>query len=91
MDMVSKKLVINCHEGLHLRPATNLCKVAIHYDAKITLQVRNVTANVKSVLNILAAQVKEGEEVTFLCDGPDEELALKEITELVDRGMDIQN
>ena len=89
--MVSKNIVINCQEGLHLRPATNLCKTAMHFDSKVTFQVRNVTANAKSVLNILAAQVKQGEEVTFICDGPDEEQAMQEITELAGRGMDVQD
>lgn len=87
--MVTKTLTINCKEGFHLRPATNLCKVAMQFTSKVTFQVRTTTANAKSVLNILAAQVKEGDEVTFQCDGEDEEEALQAIIDLVNREMDI--
>ena len=54
------------------------------YKAKISFRVRNVTANAKSVLSVLGACVKCGEEVEFICDGPDEEQALEAMIRLVD-------
>ena len=34
------------------------------------------TANAKSVLSVLGACVKSGDEIEFVCDGPDEKEAL---------------
>ena len=88
--MVSAKIKITNQEGLHLRPATNLCKEAVKYKAKVTLQIRNTTANAKSILNILAAQVKQGDEVLINCDGEDEKEALEAISALAKRNMDME-
>ncbi len=82
--MVSETTVIKNPSGLHLRPAGILCKEALKFKAKISFRVRNVTANAKSVLSVLGACVKCGEEVEFICDGPDEEEALKAMIRLVD-------
>ena len=82
--MVSEATVIKNPSGLHLRPAGILCKEALKFKSKISFRVRNGTANAKSVLSVLGACVKCGEEVEFICDGPDEEEALKAIIRLVD-------
>ena len=82
--MVSEATVIKNPSGLHLRPAGILCKEALKFKSKISFRVRNVTANAKSVLSVLGACVKCGEEVEFICDGPDEEEGLKAIIRLVD-------
>ena len=82
--MVSKATLIKNPSGLHLRPAGILCKEALLYKANISFRVRNVTANAKSVLSVLGACVKCGEEVEFICDGPDEEQALEAMIRLVD-------
>ena len=74
--MVSGTTVIKNPSGLHLRPAGILCKEALLYKSKISFKVRNVTANAKSVLSVLGACVKCGEEIEFNCTGPDEEKAL---------------
>ena len=51
--------------------------------------MRGNRANAKSVLSILAGMVKQGEEVTFWCEGPDEEEAMKAIAELVANDMEL--
>ena len=82
--MVSKATLIKNPSGLHLRPAGILCKEALLYKAKISFRVRNVTANAKSVVSEDRICPKCGEEVEFICDGSDEEEALKAIIRLVD-------
>ena len=63
--MVSGTTVIKNPSGLHLRPAGILCKEALLYKSKVSFKVRNVTANAKSVLSVLGACVKCGEEIEF--------------------------
>lgn len=79
--MVRQKVVIKNPTGLHLRPAGNLCKEAIKYKSLITFTFRDSTANAKSVLSVLGACVKCGDEIELICDGPDEEEALTALTE----------
>lgn len=61
--MVSKTTVIKNPSGLHLRPAGVLCKEALRYKSKISFKVRTTTANAKSVLSVLGACVKSGDEM----------------------------
>ena len=75
--MVSKKVTIKNPTGLHLRPAGELCKTAMQFKAKITFSFEGGTSNAKSVLSVLGACVKSGDEIELICEGEDEEEALK--------------
>lgn len=86
--MVSQKVKIKNPTGLHLRPAGVLCKNAIDYDSVITFKYggENI-ANAKSVLSVLGACVKSGDEIELICEGEDEDAALKGIVELIESGL----
>lgn len=78
--MVSEKIIIDCPKGIHLTPAGLLCEGAMHFKSEITIEVYNGrTANAKSVLSILAAGVKCGDEIILKCNGEDEEAALASV------------
>ena len=85
--MVSQKVVIKNPTGLHLRPAGILCKEAMQYKSSITFQYRGNTANAKSVLSVLGACIKCGDEIEFFCSGIDEEQALKALVDAVESGL----
>lgn len=85
--MVKQKIVIKNPTGLHLRPAGILCKEAMQFKSTITFQFKNTTANAKSVLSVLGACVKSGDEVEFICNGVDEDDALKSIIKAVESGL----
>lgn len=89
--MVSKKVVIKNPTGLHLRPAGLFCKTAMQFGCKISVEKikrREYTlANAKSVLSILGACVKGGDEITIICDGADEEEALNAMVSIVEEGL----
>lgn len=85
--MVSKKIVITNPTGLHLRPAGNLCKEAMKYKCKITFNYSGNTANAKSVLSVLGACIKKGDEITLICDGEDEENALEVLANFIESGL----
>ncbi len=86
-NMVSQKVTIKNPTGLHLRPAGILCKKAMQYKSSVSFQFRNTTANAKSVLSVLGACVKTGDEIEFFCDGVDENEALMDIVKLVEDGL----
>ena len=70
-----------------MRPAGVLCKEALRFKSKISFKIRNTTANAKSVLSVLGACVKSGDEIELICDGPDEKEALEAILRLVEEGL----
>ena len=85
--MVSQSVVIKNPTGLHLRPAEVLCREAMRFQSSITFQYKRTTANAKSVLSVLGATVKSGAEIVFICEGEDEEEALRRMVELVEEGL----
>lgn len=85
--MVSKRIVIKNNTGLHLKPAAFFCKEAMKYKSVITFTFENVTANAKSVLSVLGACVKCGDEIDIVCEGSDEQEALDALCSAVDEGL----
>jgi len=85
--MVSQKVVIKNPTGLHLRPAGILCKEAMQYKCTITFTFHDSTANAKSVLSVLGACVKCGDEITIICEGEDEQKALAALVTSIEDGL----
>ncbi|MDD7417957.1 HPr family phosphocarrier protein [Blautia sp. HCP3S3_C12] len=85
--MVSKKVTIKNPTGLHLRPAGILCNEAIKYQSKVTFAYCGGTANAKSVLSVLGACIKCGDEIELICEGIDEQEALDSLTGAIDDGL----
>ncbi len=85
--MVSQKVVIKNPTGLHLRPAGILCKEAMRFRSLITFTFRETTANAKSVLSVLGACIKCGDEIEFFCEGEDEQEALEALVKAVESGL----
>lgn len=85
--MVCQKVVIKNPTGLHLGPAGVLCKEAMQFKSLITFKFRENTANAKSVLSVLGASVKCGDEVELVCSGEDEEEALTTLVSAIESGL----
>lgn len=83
----SRILVIN-RLGLHARAAAQLVRLAANFKSAVTLfrADRNVFANAKSILSVLALAASKGTELSITVDGEDEEVALKEIEMLFTNG-----
>ncbi|MCI7108465.1 MAG: HPr family phosphocarrier protein [Lachnospiraceae bacterium] len=85
--MVSQAIKIMNPTGLHLRPAGNLCKEAMKYKSKITFDYSGNIANAKSVLSVLGACIKSGDEITLICEGEDEKEALEALIAYIKSGL----
>ncbi len=85
--MVSQKVVIKNPTGLHLRPAGILCKEAMEFNSLITFTFRGNTANAKSVLSVLGACIKSGDEIEIICEGADEDEALSTMVKVIEDGL----
>ena len=85
--MVSKEFTINNELGMHMRPASLLSQMAAKYQSNITIKHNGKDFNAKSVMLLMTALIKCGSVIEVVCDGPDEEAALAEITAFIDSGM----
>lgn len=81
--MVSKKIVVQAENGLHIEPAKILARAAESCDSRVEFVHGHDIVNVKSLLNILSATVKKGDEVELRCTGPNEAEDMKRMEEVI--------
>ena len=85
--MVKQRVTIKNPTGLHLRPAGILCKEAMQFKSLITFEFDGNVSNAKSVLSVLGACVKCGDEIELTREGDDEDEALKRLIEAIESGL----
>ena len=81
-EMVSRTVKIENAEGLHMRPAGVVAKEMGKFACDVTIVFGDKRINAKSLINIISACIKTGAEITFECDGEDEEAAMAKVEEL---------
>lgn len=84
--MVSKTTKIINEMGFHMRPANQFVTAMTKYSSDINLIVNQKTISGKSIMNIMAAAIKCGSEITVECDGSDEQAMLDEAIALIESG-----
>lgn len=85
--MLSKVLKITNPSGLHLRPAGVLSQTAMKFKCDVMLELGDKKIVAKSVLNVMAAGIKLGDEITLICDGEDEVSAMETLTQAIESGL----
>lgn len=85
--MVSKEVTVVNPSGLHLRPAGLLSKTALRFKSNIIIEYKEKQVVVKSVLNVMAAGIKCGTKIKVVCDGLDEDEALRAVCEAIKSGL----
>ena len=80
--MVAKEVKITNEQGLHMRPAGVFAKEMTKFKCNVTIDIAGKRINAKSLVNIIAACIKKDAEITFECEGADEEAALAKMEEL---------
>lgn len=85
--MVRQKVTIINPTGLHLRPAGIFCNMASSFKCSVKFEYDNTVANAKSVLSVLGACIKKGDEIELICEGEDEEEALKAMVGAIESGL----
>lgn len=85
--MVSQNITLTNKSGLHARPASELAKVASKCKSDVMIKVGERNINPKSVLNLMAAGIRCGTEITVECTGETEEEDLKMVIEAIESGL----
>ncbi|MCI9568426.1 MAG: HPr family phosphocarrier protein [Lachnospiraceae bacterium] len=85
--MVKQFVRVKNPTGLHLRPAGLLCREALRYQSSIRFLFGDSVVNAKSVLSVLGACIKSGDEIELVCDGADEDEAMRGVVALIEGGL----
>ncbi|HJV45193.1 MAG TPA: HPr family phosphocarrier protein [Bacillota bacterium] len=81
--MIEKSITIALPNGLHARPATLFVQKATSFSSDIKLVTNKKEANGKSIMGLLAAGIKKGEEVKLIVNGSDEKQAVTALEEIL--------
>lgn len=84
--MVSKNFTIKNKMGFHMRPANVFVTAMTPFMSDVNIIFGGKTVNGKSIMNIMAACIKCGSEITVECNGDDEEAMLEKASELIESG-----
>ncbi len=84
--MVEIAIQISNPTGLHARPAALFVQTAGKFTSNIWIGKSDKKVNAKSIMGLMSLAVSKGEEVIIGAEGEDEQLAVKELIELVSTG-----
>jgi len=70
--MITKILTVKNRAGIHTRPAAMIAKVAATYKSEIFFKKATMKINAKSIMGIITLGSPYKDEITMICNGPDE-------------------
>ena len=77
--MIETPVIVGHEDGIEGRPIALLVQEASQYASKVYIQVDNKKINAKSIMGMMSLNLSEGEKVTVLTEGEDEEMAAEGI------------
>jgi phosphocarrier protein len=86
--MYTKTTTIQNTTGLHARPASDFIALATKFESYIVIRRKDgdedEEGNAKSIVNVLALGLSQGEEVEIEANGSDEQKAVDSLIALID-------
>lgn len=77
--MIETPVVVKHNKGLDGRPIALLVQEASQYVSKIFIQVDGKNINAKSIMGMMSLNLNEGEQLTVVTEGEDEQKAAEGI------------
>jgi phosphocarrier protein len=81
--MYSREILVQNQLGLHARPATFFIQKANEFKSIIWVEKDERRVNAKSLLGVLSLGIIKGTVINIIAEGPDEEMAVNNLTKLV--------
>lgn len=81
--MVEKTVEVLLESGLQARPAAQFVQQANRYSSDLFLEKDGKKINAKSIMGLMSLAITQGETVTIIADGPDEEVALNDLVSFI--------
>lgn len=74
--MIKKPVTIQTKEGLEARPIALLVQEASQYNSQVYIEIDSKKINAKSIMGMMSLRLANGEELTVVADGSDEQDAI---------------
>lgn len=74
--MIKKTITVELKTGLEARPVALLVQLASQYKSNIHMECGDKKVNAKSIMGMMTLALPQGEQVSILADGADEEEAV---------------
>jgi phosphocarrier protein HPr len=84
--MIEKTVTITNPTGLHARPAALFVQTAGKFTSYVWLSKNDKKVNAKSIMGLMSLAVSSGTLITIGAEGEDEQIAVKELIDLVTSG-----
>ncbi len=81
--MKTKEVLVGKDDGIKAKVATELVKKAMKYKSKVEIRYDNRVADGKSLINLIALEVKKGSIITIEATGDDEAAAVHDIAKVL--------
>ncbi len=78
--MLASEFVIALPEGLHMRPAMDICQIAQRYASRVRIHKDNKTFDAKSIVHIMSMGAAKGDHLRVVIEGVDEQAAMEAIS-----------
>ena len=80
--MKTARFTVPWPEGLHLRPAAELVKLAQRFQSALVVTCNGRIADARSIANVLLLAATGGSQLAFEASGTDEDLVIQELARL---------
>ena len=77
--MIKERVCVGLKNGLEARPAALFVQIASKFESHIAVVVDEKNVNAKSIMGMMSLALQEGDEVTVVAEGEDEEKAAEGI------------
>lgn len=81
--MIKSEVILVNKLGLHARASAALVKLASTFDATITIEYGDKTADGKSIMSVMMLAAAVGSKLQISIFGEDEQAAMKAISDLI--------
>ncbi len=86
--MLERDIEIQNKKGLHARAASKLVQLAARFKAQIYLSRDGQKSDAKSILGVLVLAAHQGSYLTISAEGEDEQDAMNQLCDLINRKFD---
>ena len=81
--MIRNQITIAKTSKMDVTPAALLVQTASKYDSRVFVEQTDKLINAKSIMGVMTLRIIDGEVVTIVADGSDEEAASREVQNLL--------
>ncbi len=81
--MIRNQITIAKTSKMDVTPAALLVQTASRFDSKVYVEQTDKLINAKSIMGVMTLRIVDGEVVTIVAEGDDEEAASKEVGKLL--------